>query len=309
MRKWRPANSTNPSPRSGRPTPERIAGRERDGVHALVNERHGPVVRELPTASTPVVGSTASRISGRPCGTSAAWSRRREARACSPTRTRCPARASSRRRSSISRRTCSGARDDTDAIIFWGEDKVRRHLSSREASTTRSRASRRRSRPRAWARATASPASCPTCPRAVIAMLASRQPRRHVDLLLPRLRCRRAWSTASARSSPRCSSLLRRLPLQRQGRSTAAAAHRARSWPQLPTVKRTVVVVPYHQRSARRRRRPARREPRGLRSRPRRGRHSSSHRLPVRPSGLHPLLQRHDGRSPSASCTAPAACC
>jgi acetoacetyl-CoA synthetase len=57
----------------------------------------------------------------------------------SRTPTRCRARASFPTRASTSRRTCFETRDDTDAIVFWGEDKVKRRLSHRELYDTVSR--------------------------------------------------------------------------------------------------------------------------------------------------------------------------
>jgi acetoacetyl-CoA synthetase len=54
--------------------------------------------------------------------------------------------------------------DDTDALVFWGEDKS--GVASRMASfTRRSRAARRPCRPPGSGRAIVSPPICRTCPR------------------------------------------------------------------------------------------------------------------------------------------------
>ena len=84
----------------------------------------------------------------------------------------------------LRREPAAPPRRRTLAIVFWGEDKVKRQLSRTRSSTTWCRAWRRRCRPPAWGRATASPATCPTCPR----------------------RSPRCWPPpASARSGRRCS--------------------------------------------------------------------------------------------------------
>ena len=57
------------------------------------------------------------------------------------------------------------ADDDGDALVFWGEDKVRRRRVARASCTRSRRASRRRLPRTASAPATASPRTCRTCRR------------------------------------------------------------------------------------------------------------------------------------------------
>jgi hypothetical protein len=83
-------------------------------------------------------------------------------------------------------------RDEADAMVFRGEDRVRR-----------SRAWPRRFKPPASAKATGSPASCPICrrprsgPWPPVRSAPSGRPAHPTSAF-------RACSTASARSSPRC---------------------------------------------------------------------------------------------------------
>ena len=117
--------------------------------------------------------------------------------------------------------------DAGDALVFWGEDKVRRAVSHARAARAASRASRgacahghRAGRPRRRA-------TCRTCRRRSSRCSARRQPRRDLVVVLAGLRRAGRASTASARSSRGCCS---------PSTATGTTARRCRSstrWPQI----------------------------------------------------------------------------
>ena len=76
-------------------------------------------------------------------------------------------------RASISPRTCCGGATGADAIVFWGEDKVRAAPVARPALRRRVAPGAGAARRRRAGRATASPATCRTCRETVMAMLAA----------------------------------------------------------------------------------------------------------------------------------------
>ena len=137
------------------------------------------------------------------------------------------------------------ADDDGDALVFWGEDKVRRRLSHAELHALASRvvARARGARHRAGDRVAA---YMPNMPETIVAMLGASSLRRDLVVVLARLRragrARPLRTDRAARAVHR-----RRLLVQRQGDPDPRQGRR-RSSRRLPSVER-VVVVPYLQQS------------------------------------------------------------
>ena len=170
---------------------------------AAAEERTGTVLCRLRRPARLV-----DRGSGRLLGPRLGLRRRhrRQGRAASSsTATRCRARASSPSAGSTSPRTCCAGTTTSDAIVFWGEDRVRRRLSWRELARSRLAPAaglpRPRRRPRRPRRGDAAEHAGDDRRHA-----RHRLARRGVVVGLARFRRRAACSTASARSSRSCSS-------------------------------------------------------------------------------------------------------
>ena len=122
-------------------SPRRTSPRSR----ASVERAHGDDVRRLRQRSG--AGRTRTRRSSGATSGRRRRDRRRAASACSSTATGCPARDGFPMRGSTSRRTCSSggrAGDAGDALVFWGEDKVKRRVSHARGARVGVAASRRR---------------------------------------------------------------------------------------------------------------------------------------------------------------------
>ena len=188
------------------------------------------------------------------------------------------------------------AEPERGALVFRGEDKVERAMTNRELLALVSRAREGARRGRVWARATASPRTCPTCPkrsrRCSPPSAAARSGRR-----ARRTSASRACSTASGRSSPRCSS-----PSTATGTTARPCRSRTR-WRRSPRRCRRSSAsssCPYLRQTPEPDRRP--------RGDPRRRRARRVHRAAsggpgrvsapsVRPSAVHPLLVGNDRRA------------
>ncbi|GIX28352.1 MAG: hypothetical protein KatS3mg123_2233 [Burkholderiales bacterium] len=212
----------------------------------------------------------------------------------------CPAPASSRRRGSTSPRTCLRRRDEApDAIVFWGESRVRRRAPHPRQAVRRGLAPRAGAeRPRACGPGDRVAGFLPNLPEAVIGMLAAASLGAVWSSCSPRLRRARACWTASARSSPRCcfaadgyhyGGQAVRFRGSGSGGVRRAAAQRQSGWWWCPTSSERPDAAP------------------GARQ----GRSTSAEFLApysppadiafappaVRPPALHPLLLRHHGRA------------
>ena len=218
-------------------------------------------------------------------------------------RGRAPRRAHARRplvsrgAAELRREPAAAPRTQRPALVFRGEDGRRRGADLRASFTPDvSRLRAGTARLGRGARATASPASCPTCPRPSSPCWRRRASARSGPPARPTSACR-ACSTASARSSPRCCFAADGY-FYKAGRHELARARWPRCCAGLPSVER-VIVVPYARarpRTLAGLRQGAVRLGEALASRSKRD-EIALRALPLRPPALHPVLLGHHRRA------------
>ena len=169
-----------------------------------------------------------------------------------------------------------------------------RELSWARAAGRGARASPRRSRRDGVGAGDRVAGYLPNMPETIVAMLAATRARRDLVVVLARLRRRRACSTASARSSPRCCS--RSTATATPASASTSATRSRRSRPASAGARSATVLVPFldagGRRPGRSRRGPVRRAIAG-RTRPA----ARVRAAALRPPALHPLLLGHDRRA------------
>ena len=114
-----------------RPSRERIRRRGPDAVHGRGRSANG-VSPPAATATSMAGRSRSPSSSGSRCGRSAASSPTRRGSGAEQSK-RMPGAQFFPGPGSTMPKTCCAARDETEALVFWGEDKVKRRLTWRPA--------------------------------------------------------------------------------------------------------------------------------------------------------------------------------
>ena len=165
----------------------RASRRQRHRVRARGDPRLGAAVQHL-SGVLPLVGRAARAVLAFAVGVRRRAGERRAASACWSTASACPARAGSPTRGSTSPRTCCAGATTRPRSCSGARTRSSGALSLRRALRRGVAPGAGAARGGRRAPATASPATCPTCPRRVIGDARRRQPRRDLVLLLARLR-------------------------------------------------------------------------------------------------------------------------